>query len=220
MTAKDIYHPLLKEAVVNPVNWQKNILVTGSNASGKSTYVKSIAISCILAQTIQTAIAEQFTLQSGHVLTSMAIEDDLFEGDSYFVSEIKSIKRLLDQVASKERCYCFVDEILKGTNTIERIASSASVVRWLAEYPSLAFVATHDIELTEILKNYCENVHFEEQVTEGKGISFDFKLKEGPSRTRNAIALLKVLDYPESIVEQAQKESLLFDEQRQWYPFD
>lgn len=150
----------------------------------------------------------------------MAIEDDLFEGDSYFVSEIKSIKRLLDQVASKERCYCFVDEILKGTNTIERIASSASVVRWLAEYPSLAFVATHDIELTEILKNYCENVHFEEQVTEGKGISFDFKLKEGPSRTRNAIALLKVLNYPKSIVEQAQKESLLFDEQRQWYPFD
>lgn len=123
-------------------------------------------------------------------------------------------------MASKERCYCFVDEILKGTNTIERIASSASVVRWLAEYPSLAFVATHDIELTEILKNYCENVHFEEQVTEGKGISFDFKLKEGPSRTRNAIALLKVLNYPKSIVEQAQKESLLFDEQRQWYPFD
>lgn len=220
VTAKDIYHPLLKEAVVNPVNWQKNTLVTGSHASGKSTYVKSIAISCILAQTIQTAIAEQFTLQPGHVLTSMAIEDDLFEGDSYFVSEIKSIKRLLDQVASKERCYCFVDEILKGTNTIERIASSASVVRWLAEYPSLAFVATHDIELTEILKNYCENVHFEEQVTEGKGISFDFKLKEGPSRTRNAIALLKVLNYPKSIVEQAQKESLLFDEQRQWYPFD
>ncbi len=217
VTAKDIYHPLLKEAVVNPVNWQKNTLVTGSNASGKSTYVKSIAISCILAQTIQTAIAEQFTLQSGHVLTSMAIEDDLFEGDSYFVSEIKSIKRLLDQVASKERCYCFVDEILKGTNTIERIASSASVVRWLAEYPSLAFVATHDIELTEILKNYCENVHFEEQVTEGKGISFDFKLKEGPSRTRNAIALLKVLDYPETLVEIAKTEAASFDEKRQWH---
>ncbi|BDP82096.1 hypothetical protein EfmAA290_27720 [Enterococcus faecium] len=98
---------------VNPVNWQKNTLVTGSNASGKSTYVKSIAISCILAQTIQTAIAEQFTLQPGHVLTSMAIEDDLFEGDSYFVSEIKSIKRLLDQVASKERCYCLRKQLAK-----------------------------------------------------------------------------------------------------------
>lgn len=217
VTAKDVYHPLLREAVVNPVDWQKNTLVTGSNASGKSTYVKSIAISCILAQTIQTAVAEEFTLQAGHVLTSMAIEDDLFEGDSYFVSEIKSIKRLLDQVASKERCYCFIDEILKGTNTIERIASSASVVKWLSDYPSLVFVATHDIELTEILKNHCENVHFEEQVTAEKGTSFDFKLKHGPSRTRNAIALLKVLGYPDTLVETAKTEAASFDEKRQWH---
>ncbi|HEN8385479.1 TPA: DNA mismatch repair protein MutS, partial [Enterococcus faecium] len=65
--------------------------------------------------------------------------------------------------------------------------------------------------------NYCENVHFEEQVTEGKGISFDFKLKEGPSRTRNAIALLKVLDYPETLVETAKTEAALFDEKRQWH---
>lgn len=150
----------------------------------------------------------------------MAIEDDLFEGDSYFVSEIRSIKRLLDQVASKERCYCFVDEILEGTDTIEQVASSASVVRWLAEYSSLAFATTHDIELAEVLKNCYGNIHFKEQVTEGKGISFDFELKEEPSRTRNAIVLLKVLNYPKSIVKQTQKESLLFDEQRQWYPFD
>lgn len=218
--SEDVYHPLLKEAVVNPVAWQKNTLVTGSNASGKSTYVKSIAISCILAQTIQTAIAEKFSLQPGHVLTSMAIEDDLFEGDSYFVSEIKSIKRLLTKVATKERCYCFVDEILKGTNTIERIASSAAVVNWLADYPSLAFVATHDIELTEILKNYCDNVHFEEQVTAKQGISFDFKLKSGPATTRNAIALLQVLDYPEKLVANAKAEAAKFDEKRQWPVFE
>lgn len=218
--AEDLYHPLLEEAVVNPVDWHQNILVTGSNASGKSTYVKSIAINCILAQTIQTALAEKFTLQHGHVLTSMAIEDDLFAGDSYFVSEIKSIKRLLDQVEKGERCYCFVDEILKGTNTIERIASSAAVVRWLADYPSLAFVATHDIELTEILKNECKNVHFEEQVTAEKGISFDFKLKQGPAKTRNAIALLKVLNYPEKLVADAKEAATFFDQHRKWEIFD
>ncbi|RTK47956.1 DNA mismatch repair protein MutS, partial [Enterococcus faecalis] len=94
----------------------------------------------------------------GHVITSMAVEDDLFEGDSYFVAEIKSIKRLLDTVATNQRCYCFVDEILKGTNTVERIAASASIIHWLRAYPSLAFVATHDIELTEILKNDCCNI--------------------------------------------------------------
>lgn len=212
--AEDIYHPLVEYSVVNPVDWQRNTLVTGSNASGKSTYVKSIAISAILSQTINTAIAEQFTMQPGHVLTSMAVEDDILAGDSYFVAEIKSIKRLLSQVKKGARCYCFIDEILKGTNTIERIAASSSVVTWLADYPSLSFVATHDIELTEMLKKQCDNVHFEETVTEDRGITFDYVLKQGPSVTRNAIALLKVMDYPEKIVDQAQKEARYFDEQR------
>lgn len=214
--AEDIYHPLVEYSVVNPVDWQRNTLVTGSNASGKSTYVKSIAISAILSQTINTAIAEQFTMQPGHVLTSMAVEDDILAGDSYFVAEIKSIKRLLSQVKKGARCYCFIDEILKGTNTIERIAASSSVVTWLADYPSLSFVATHDIELTEMLKKQCDNVHFEETVTEDQGITFDYVLKQGPSVTRNAIALLKVMDYPEKIVDQAQKEARYFDEQRTW----
>lgn len=214
--AEDIYHPLVEYSVVNPVDWQRNTLVTGSNASGKSTYVKSIAICGILAQTINTAIAEKLTMQPGYVLTSMAVEDDIMAGDSYFVAEIKSIKRLLDQVGKGERCYCFIDEILKGTNTIERIAASSSVVTWLADYPSLSFVATHDIELTEMLKEYCDNVHFEETVTEEQGISFDYELKQGPAVTRNAIALLKVMDYPKKIVEQAQKEAHYFDEQRTW----
>ncbi|MFR3684008.1 MAG: MutS-related protein [Enterococcus sp.] len=214
--AEDIYHPLVEYSVVNPVDWQRNTLVTGSNASGKSTYVKSIAISAILSQTINTAIAEQLTMQPGHVLTSMAVEDDILAGDSYFVAEIKSIKRLLNQVEKGARCYCFIDEILKGTNTIERIAASSSVVTWLADYPSLSFVATHDIELTEMLKKHCDNVHFEETVTEDQGITFDYVLKQGPAVTRNAIALLKVMDYPEKIVDQAQKEARYFDEQRTW----
>ncbi|WP_086350072.1 MutS-related protein [Candidatus Enterococcus clewellii] len=210
------YHPLLDEAaVVNPINWQKNTLVTGSNASGKSTYVKSIAINCILAQTIHTTAAETFMMERGHVLTSMAVEDDLFEGDSYFVAEIKSIKRVMEQIKLNERCYCFIDEILKGTNTIERISASASIVNWMKTYPSLAFVATHDIELTEILKHSCENVHFEERVEED-GIRFDYELKPGKARTRNALQLLKIMDYPEEVVSNAKKEAAFFDEHRSW----
>ncbi len=220
VTAENIYHPLLTEAVMNPVAWQQTTLITGSNASGKSTYVKSIAISCILAQTIQTALAESFTMQPGHVLTSMAVEDDLSEGDSYFVAEIKSVKRLLDLTASNTRCYCFIDEILKGTNTVERIAASASVVRWLSDYPSLSMIATHDIELTEILNNRCANIHFSEQVDADDGISFDYRVKNGPAKTRNAIALLSVLGYPSSIVNQAHAEAAAFDQQRQWQRLD
>lgn len=216
VVSQAIYHPLIQHAVANPVDWQKNTLVTGSNASGKSTYVKSIAINCILAQSINTATAESFTLEPGHVLSSMAVEDDLFEGDSYFVAEIKSIKRLLDKVATNERCYCFIDEILKGTNTIERIAASSSVVEWLSQQASLAFVATHDIELTEILKNSCDNLHFEEQVTAENGITFDYRLRQGAAKSRNAIALLGVLGYPATLVANAKKEAAYFDQKKSW----
>lgn len=200
----------------NEVNWTKNTLVTGSNASGKSTYVKSVAISCILSATIHTALATKFQLPFAHILTSMAVEDDIFEGDSYFVAEIKSVKRVLDLAETRVPCLCFIDEILKGTNTIERIAASSSMVHWLADYPSLAFVATHDIELTEILKESCDNVHFQEQVTKEQGVSFDYRLRQGPSTTRNAIQLLQVLNYPQRIVAQAKKEADYFDEYRTW----
>ena len=216
ITAVESYHPLLeKEAVANPIDWQKNTLVTGSNASGKSTYVRSIAINCILAQTINTAAAKELTMERGHVLTSMAVEDNLFEGDSYFVAEIKSIKRVLDQVRLGQRNYCFIDEILKGTNTVERIAASASIIDWLKSYPSLAYVATHDIELTEILKHSCENVHFEERVQE-EGISFDYLLKPGAAKTRNALKLLEVMDYPAEVVTVAKSEAHFFDQYRTW----
>ena len=218
VTAESIYHPLLEEPVTNPLHWKKNTLVTGSNASGKSTYIKSVAINCILAQTIQTALASSFSLAPGHVITSMAVEDNIFEGDSYFIAEIKSIKRLLTQVETNEKCYCFIDEILKGTNTIERIAASSSVVHWLRNFPSLAFIATHDIELTEILKTSCKNVHFAESVTKEEGVVFDYLLKSGPARVRNAISLLKVLDYPVEIIQSAQKEAAHFDHHRKWQP--
>ncbi len=91
MTATKIVHPLLKHPVANPVAWNKNALITGANASGKSTYVKSIAVNAILAQTINTVLAEKLTMQPGLVMTAMAVRDDLSEGDSYFVAEIKAI---------------------------------------------------------------------------------------------------------------------------------
>ena len=212
----DVYHPLIEVPVVNPVNWVKDTLVSGSNASGKSTYVKSIAINCILAQTIYTCTASSFSLKRGHILTSMAVEDDVMTGDSYFIAEIKSLKRVLDKVSTEERCYCFVDEILKGTNTIERIAASASIIKWLAEYPSLAFIATHDIELTDMLNSICSNVHFQETVTPENGIEFDYQLRSGPSTTRNALQLLDIMQFPKSIVEESKSKATSFDETKAW----
>jgi len=215
IVAKGCYHPLIEEPVKNPIHWEGNTIVTGSNASGKSTYVKSVAINCILAQTINTALADAFTMEPGHVLTSMAVRDDLLSGDSYFIVEIKSLKRILDQLEKGQRCYCFIDEILRGTNTIERIAASASVIRWMTRFDSLLLVATHDIELPEILKEECENIHFEEQVREEE-VFFDYQLKQGVATTKNALLLLATMDYPPELVTEAKKKAAHFEEVGSW----
>ncbi len=216
VTAETCYHPLLSHPVANDVDWKRSTLVTGSNASGKSTYVKSIAINVILAQTLGICCADSFSLPRSHVLTSMALEDDILAGESYFIAEIKSVKRIIALVKTKEVCLCFIDEILKGTNTVERISASAAILNWLVKYPSLAFVATHDVELPEILNEKCDNVHFSETVTKENGVEFDFMLHQGSAKTRNAIMLLEVMDYPKKIVDEAFAEAEYFDKNRYW----
>lgn len=214
--AANVIHPLLSEPVPNPVNWEHSTLVTGSNASGKSTYVRSVAINCLLAQTIHTCLATSFSLKPGYVLSSMGVEDSVIEGDSYFIAELKSLKRLIEQVKKENFCFCFIDEILKGTNTIERISASSSMIRWLSKQNQLAFVATHDIELPQILAKECENIHFEETVSETEGISFDYQVKEGIATSRNAIKLIETMGFPDEIIQDSFEEATYFDKNGAW----
>ena len=102
--------------------------------------------------------------------------------------EIRSLKRILDAAEEEEPVLCFVDEVLRGTNTAERIAASSNILRYLAEKGTHCFAATHDLELTEILKDCFEMYHFSETVTEDT-LSFDYTLKEGKATSRNAILL-------------------------------
>src|SRR5690606_22232300 len=95
-----------------------------------------------------------------------------------------------------------IDELLKGTNTVERIAASAAIMEWLSKSEGINITASHDIELTEMMKHTYENYHFTETFKDGD-IHFDYKIRSGPSTSRNAIKLLDVLDYPEPITEQA-----------------
>lgn len=220
LKGESVYHPLVANPVANPVDWERNTLVSGSNASGKSIYVKSVAINCLLAQTIHTVLADHFSMKRGHILSSMAVEDDVVMGDSYFVAEIRSLKRILVQVKKKERAYLFIDEILRGTNTVERIAASSSIINWLNDYPALAFVATHDVELTEILKNQCDNVHFKEDITEEGDIQFHYQLQQGPASSRNALLLLKNMNFPETVVEKARTRANHFDQSQEWLDFE
>lgn len=213
--AENMYHPLVNNPVSNPVTLTMDSIITGSNASGKSTYVKAVAINSIFAQTIYTCTARSFSLKPSLVITSMAVNDNVIEGDSYFVSEIKSLKRILNTINEEIRCLCFIDEILKGTNTIERIAASAATLKWLSGQNCLCIAASHDIELTDILKNLYHNFHFREQITDN-GINFDYKIYKGRTTTRNAIKLLEFMQYPNDIIFDAQSFSAYFENNQRW----
>lgn len=216
ITATEVIHPLLNNPVPNPVNWQSSTLITGSNASGKSTYVRSVAINALFAQTLNTCLATSFSLQRGHLISSMGVQDSIVDGDSYFIAELKSLNRLIKQVQEEGFCYTFIDEILKGTNTVERIAASASVIRWLTSKNQLAFIATHDIELPQILQNECQNIHFEETVSKEEGVSFDYLLKPGVATSRNAINLIDSMQFPEEIITEAFENAQYFDTFKKW----
>lgn len=212
---KDIYHPLVKEPVLNNGNFSKGVLITGSNASGKSTFIKTIAINAIMAQTIYTCFAKEYKTSYFNIYTSMALKDDIHSSESYYIVEIKSLKRILDQVQNNIPCLCFVDEILRGTNTVERIASSCEVLKNIGNENTLCFAATHDVELTYMLDDIFENYHFEETITDND-IKFDYKIHRGRAQTRNAIKLLEFMGYNKNLVENANYRAKNFLDTGKW----
>ena len=214
ISLENLYHPLIDNPVKNSILIKNNILFTGSNASGKSTFIKAVALNCILAQSLNTALCSKYRCKFSRVVTSIAIKDNILAGDSYFIAEIKSLKRLLDSLNGEIRVLAFVDEILKGTNTIERISASASILKYAESTNGILLVATHDMELTQILETY-ENFHFSETVTED-GVTFDYKLKKGPSNTKNALKLLKAMDFNNEVVSLSNQVYNNFIETEKW----
>ena len=201
------YHPLLNYPVKNGIAAGRGVLLTGSNASGKSTFLKMVALNAILAQTVHTCAAARYRAPFFQVYSSMALRDDMGSGESYYIVEIKALKRILDAAAQRKgRILCFVDEVLRGTNTVERIAASTQILKSLGSSGILCFAATHDIELTELLQKDFDNYHFEEEVREGD-IFFNYRLKEGKATTRNAIRLLELMGYDQAVIQRASAQA-------------
>ena len=216
MEFTDLYHPLIENPVKNSIKTEKSILITGSNASGKSVFIKTVAINAIFAQTIHTVLAESYSSCFFRVYSSMALRDDIFSNESYYIVEIKSLKRILDKAEEQGvPVLCFIDEVLRGTNTLERIASSSQILKQLATLKSLCFAATHDLELAKILVNYFDNYHFEETVKENDVI-FDYKLRKGNTKTRNAIKLLNMIGYDKTLTSRAEELAQFFLENGSW----
>lgn len=243
LAAEELYHPLLEAPVKNSMDTEQGVLITGSNASGKSTFLKTVALGAVLAQTLYTVPGRRFSAPFYRVMTSMALRDDLMGGDSYFMVEIKALKRILDacektlrkepggflagiQEEGRSRVeraagkstppvLCFVDEVLRGTNTVERIAASSRILQSLTGKGVLCFAATHDIELTQLLEDTYENYHFEETIEEGD-ISFNYLLKRGRTQSRNAIRLLEAMGYDSNVIKEAEDMAGRFLETGKW----
>mgnify|MGYP003374022555 FL=1 len=212
---QDAYHPLIEAPIANSICAEKGILITGSNASGKSTFLKTVAINAIMAQGLHTCAANIYRGPWCHIFSSMALRDNIYQGESYFIAEIKALKRILEAKDENLPVLCFVDEVLRGTNTVERIAASTQVLREFQRRNILCFAATHDIELTFLLENEFENYHFQEQIQEGE-VLFNYRLYKGRSNSRNAIRLLELLGYETDIVEGANEMVARFLKDGKW----
>ena len=215
MNARDLVHPLLENAVPNDLVTDRPVLITGSNASGKSTYLKTAALAAVMAQSIGTVLAESYDASAFRLYSSMALRDDLFHGESYYIVETRSLKRILDAAETGEPVFCVIDEVLRGTNTVERIAASSEILSVLADKGVLCLAATHDVELCELLADTYRQFHFTEQVGEDEML-FDYKLREGKAVTRNAIHLLRLMGFEASIVENADRRAESYLESGIW----
>lgn len=205
LLVKNLYHPLVENCVANSINiQQKSILITGSNMSGKSTFIRAVAINSILAQTIYTSFASEFTTPVLKVFTSIRIADNVQDGKSYYFEEVNTIKDLIEASEKPFQNLFVIDEVFKGTNTIERVAAAKAILTFLNKNENIVLVSSHDIELVELLYPEFELYHFVESI-ENESMVFDHQLKPGPLKSRNAIKILSISNYPAEIIEEANR---------------
>lgn len=205
---EEVFHPNIENCVPNSIKVKTNqgILITGSNMSGKTTFIRSIIINALLSQTLFTSCTKSYVAPFMNLFTSIRISDNLEEGKSYFQAEALSILNILNKSSEQKSNLIIIDEIFRGTNTIERIAAAKAILSYLTANQNFIFVSTHDLELAELLGNEYGCYSFEERVSDTRLI-FDYKIKTGILKNKNGIAILSSLGYPESIVNHANEIS-------------
>lgn len=198
------YHPLVPGCVPNDLTLAgPGVLLTGSNMAGKTTFMRTLGVNALLAQTIATCPATAYRAPFCRVLTSLSLADSLPTGKSYYLVEAETMRQLLLACDAAPGSYLLLlDELFKGTNTQERIAANKAVLAYL-QPRGWVVAATHDGELGALLQACFVEYHFCETVT-AEDWYFDYRLKAGPLTTRNAIRLLARLHYPAQVVAAAQ----------------
>ncbi len=198
MTVHGIGHLLLSPAkrVTNNISLKgcgKVILVTGSNMSGKSTFLRTIGINACLAQAGAPVCADFFHANWMRIFSCIRVTDSLKAGLSYFYAEVKRLKIVLDAVKEDHPTpvLFLIDEIFKGTNNKEGLLGSEAFIRALVRSNGLGLISTHDLELSRLEGDLqgVTNVHFQETV-EGNELVFDYRVRSGPCPTTNALKIM------------------------------
>ncbi|MFN3596713.1 MAG: MutS-related protein, partial [Rubricoccaceae bacterium] len=200
--ADALRHPLLAAgvAVANPLALAPGevVLVTGSNMSGKSTFLRAAGLAVVLAWAGSAVPARALRLRPLRVFTSMRVGDAVQEGLSTFYAEVRRLRALLDAAATEAPpALVLIDEMLRGTNNRERLAGGQAIARALAGGPGAALVATHDLALADLAEGdpRFRNAHFREEA-EGDTLVFDYRLREGPCPTTNALVIMRRAGLP------------------------
>ena len=169
------------------------MLITGSNMAGKSTYLRSIGVNVVLAMAGAPVCAAKFLLSPVTIISSMRIADNLEESTSTFYAELKKLKTIIDKVNAGEKIFILLDEILRGTNSLDRHTGSEALIKQMIKHKAACIIATHDIELAKLQQTYPQNIlnyHFDVQVS-NEELYFDYVLKEGICTSLNASILMK-----------------------------
>lgn len=199
--AKNLGHPLIPvaERVCNDAKLgseHKVFVVTGSNMAGKSTFLRCVAINLLLAKCGAPVCAESFTCSIMDIMTSMRVQDSISQQTSYFQAELLRLQYIINTLKVGKPTFIILDEILKGTNSEDKLLGSQLLVRHFLDFNCLAMVATHDLELgnmQEELPNRVENLCFE-SVIENDELSFDYKLNKGIAKNKNATFLMRKME--------------------------
>jgi len=200
---KDAYHPLIENCVTNSIYSEDGrVLITGANMSGKTIFLKQLAINIYLAQKLNLCFATHAIVPKVPVYSYISISDSLAEGESYYSSELNRIKHIIAS-CKKKPGLVIIDEIFKGTNRNEQVAMGCSVLKHLSKTAANTFASTHDIELVNLLNDF-ENYYFEMKY-DSNNYFFDYKIQKGNLLPKNAIKLAEILKLDKEIVSDANK---------------
>ena len=201
---EDIYHPLLQNCVPNSIEIEdRSVLLYGANMSGKTTFIRSLGLSVVLAQTICTCNARTYRSPFLRVKSFINRKDDILGGKSYFLKEVVAVRELVRASESPEQCLFLVDELFKGTSPQECTSISGAVLKYLDHSLHITVAATHDATLQHLLHPWVV-LHFGE-TQKGRRLLFDYKIRSGKGKSSSSLALLEAQDYPSDVIENAKR---------------